>query len=79
VPEEDLPHVLQKHKYLVHVSNIQQTFKKWAVGHEERILVMRDAFRELFQTLRVQAPFLRVREHKLLNFLYVVQGWCNLK
>lgn len=78
VPRKDLPIVLVDHKYLVHVPQIQQTFQEWAVGHEERILAMRSAFRSLFQTLIHEAPFLQVREHELLNYLFVVQGWCSL-
>ena len=77
VPENGLPDVLQGHKYLVNVFEVQATFRSWAVGSQERIDAMTAEITSIFRTLKEEAPYLQIREHRLLNFLFVFQGWCT--
>lgn len=77
VPENGLPDVLQGHKYLTDVMKIQLIFKSWAVGSQERIDAMKAEITNIFRALKEEAPYLQIQEHRLLNYLFVFQGWCT--
>lgn len=77
VPDNELPEVLQGHRYLVDVIKIQLIFKSWAVGSQERIDAMKAEITGIFSILKEEAPYLQIQEHRLLNYLFVFQGWCT--
>lgn len=55
VPDNELPEVLQGHKYLTDVMKIQLIFKSWAVGSQERIDAMKAEITNIFRTLKEEA------------------------